>query len=158
MTYFLPCVHMINCRFYFYLSSASSFISQVLLNPFWVEKKVSHTVISSFITTPTTSYFHVLILSYLYCLTQKQEKKEETLNEKNEEVSGWKTHVNTRMLKWKVSTIDDVYLDQKRVHALPIQTFTFTSPLLHKELIPSPITLNSHKSMPDWCHLHPFLS
>ena len=35
---------------------------------------------------------------------------------KNEEISGWKAHTNTWKLNWKVSTIRDVFLDQKRVN------------------------------------------
>ena len=48
--------------------------------------------------------------------TKKQEKKEETLTEKNEEISGWKAHINTRRPTWNVSTITEVFLNQKRVN------------------------------------------
>ena len=34
---------------------------------------------------------------------------------KNEEISGWKAHINTRKINWNVLTIADVSLDQKRV-------------------------------------------
>ena len=34
---------------------------------------------------------------------------------KNEEISEWKTHINTQKLHWNFSTITNVFLDQKRV-------------------------------------------
>ena len=44
------------------------------------------------------------------------------------ETSWWKTHINTQKLNWKVSTIIDVLLDQKRagaVFTMCLHTFTF---------------------------------
>ena len=36
---------------------------------------------------------------------------------KNEEISGWKTRLSTRKLKWYASTITDVFLNHKKVNA-----------------------------------------
>ena len=36
--------------------------------------------------------------------------------QENEEISGWKAHINTRKLNWNTSTTTDAFLDQKRVN------------------------------------------
>ena len=49
-------------------------------------------------------------------ITQKNRKRTRKLIPKNEEISGQKAHTNTQKLNWNVSTITDVFLNQKRVN------------------------------------------
>ena len=58
-------------------------------------------------------------------LFQKQEKKEKTLTKKKEEISRWKTHIIIWKLTRYVSTITDVFLNEKRVNVQLQWTFTF---------------------------------
>ena len=62
------------------------------------------------------SFWSRNVMSQLLGILKKLlEEKEETYW-KNEEISGWKAHINTRKLNWNISTITDVFLDQKRVN------------------------------------------
>ena len=48
--------------------------------------------------------------------TQKIGKERGNSYWENKEISGWKTHINTQELNWCVSTITDIFLNQKRVN------------------------------------------
>jgi hypothetical protein len=59
-------------------------------------------------------YIESILLTFYFT---KVGKERGNSYRKNEEITRRKTHINTRKLNWNVSTITDVFLNQKRVNA-----------------------------------------